>query len=154
MMILFILDSLILQECNPSILLVNKARKLRYKTGNWVLHARFEKRDFSLEKVLVTFGIKPLHMLLTPICFLIALYASLAAISIAFKKRDWDQLVRTLPFLAVLTGTIIGIATNILNQKFYTRQYIANNKVAVPEARLPPMIVGSVFFAGGLLILG
>ena len=163
MMIIFIFDMLILHESYPPVLLVHKARKLRYKTGNWALHARFEEWDFSPKEMLVTFGIRPLHILLTPIGFLVSLYSSLvygilyatlAALPIAFKERGWDEFFRTLPFLAVLVGMIIGTAANILNQKFYTRQYVANNNTAVPEARLPPMMVGSVFFAGGLFLFG
>lgn len=163
MMILLIFDIFILHESYAPVLLVYKARKLRHKTGNWALHARFEENDLSLKEMLVTFGIRPLRMLLTLICSLITLYTSLVygilyafftAFPIAFKERGWDQFLRTLPFLAVLIGMTIGTTINILNQKFYTRQYIANNNVAVPEARLLPMMIGSVFFASGLFLFG
>jgi hypothetical protein len=40
------------------------------------------------------------------------------------------------------------------NNSFYIRASKRNNNKAVPEARLPPMMVGSVFFAGGLFIFG
>jgi hypothetical protein len=40
------------------------------------------------------------------------------------------------------------------NNKFYILRFEANNNKAVPEARLPPMMIGSVFFASGLFIFG
>lgn len=39
------------------------------------------------------------------------------------------------------------------NNSFYIRQFEKVNK-AVPEARLPPMMGGSIFFAAGLFIFG
>jgi hypothetical protein len=40
------------------------------------------------------------------------------------------------------------------NNKFYILKFKENNNKAVPEARLPPMMIGSVFFAAGLFIFG
>jgi hypothetical protein len=34
------------------------------------------------------------------------------------------------------------------------RRFISNGNKPVPEARLPPMMIGSLFFAGGLFIFG
>lgn len=41
---------------------------------------------------------------------------------------------------------------NLLNQKYYIKKFHENNNRPVPEARLPPMMIGSVFFAAGLFI--
>ena len=165
-MMLFILtlDMLILDESYPSRLLVYKARRLRIKTGNWALHAEFEEWDVSLKEMAIKFGIRPFQMLLTPICFCVALYASfvygilyanLAAFPIEFhEERGWNLVIGALPFLALLIGIIVGGAANVLNQKYYVRCFIANGKKAVPEARLPPMMVGSIIFAGGLFLFG
>jgi hypothetical protein len=46
------------------------------------------------------------------------------------------------------------IVIQIYNNGFYIRRFKANGNKAVPEARLPPMMVGSFFFAGGLFIFG
>ncbi|SMR60285.1 unnamed protein product [Zymoseptoria tritici ST99CH_1E4] len=90
--------------------------------------------------------VRPFQLLATPICFLVALYASfcygilyasLAVFPFAFKE---------------LIGIIIGACGNYLNQKFYIAKWKANNYRAVSEARLPPMMVGSVLFAGGLFM--
>jgi MFS family permease len=77
MMILFlILDVLILDETYPPVLLVAKARLLRHETGNWALHARHEEWDVSMKELANKFLMRPFRLLATPICFLVALYAS------------------------------------------------------------------------------
>lgn len=102
--------------------------------------------------------------MITPVCFFVALYASfvygilylsLASYPVEFREvRGWTPLVGDLPFLGILVGIIIGTCTNILNRKFYLRKYIENGNKPVPEARLLPMMLGSLSFAAGLFILG
>ena len=109
------------------------------------------------------FGIRPLQMLLTPICLLIALYASfvygllygnLAAFPIIFEEeRGWSPLIGALPFLGLLVGMLFASAVNILNQRFYIAKFKANGNKPVPEARLPPMMIGSIVFAAGCFVL-
>jgi hypothetical protein len=70
------------------------------------------------------------------------------------QERGWNSLVGAIPFLAVLIGIAFGAVINILNQKLYMKRLIANNNIAVPEARLFPMMIGSIFLAGGLFIMG
>lgn len=83
------------------------------------------------------------------------LYANLAAFPIEFQEeRGWNLLVGALPFLALLIGILIGGAANVVNQSYYNRRFAANGNKAVPEARLPPMMIGSFFFAGGLFLFG
>ena len=164
MMVVWVFDILILDETYAPVLLVYKARRLRIKTGNWALHAKHEEWDPSIKEMVLKFGVRPFQMLLTPICFSMALYASfcygllyanLAAFPIVFQeKRGWNPLVGSLPFLGLLVGNILGGLANMANQKYYNRRYVANNHVSVPEARLPPMMVGSVFFSAGLFIFG
>jgi MFS family permease len=163
-MMLFILaiDLLVLDESYPAILLVNKARRLRHESGNWALHARHEEWDVSLRELGQKYMIRPFQMLFTPICFLVALYASfvygilyanLAAFPLEFQdERGWNMVVGALPFLALLVGILIGAAANVLNQKYYFKCFKAAGNKPVPEARLPPMMAGSVFFAAGLFI--
>jgi hypothetical protein len=84
-------------------------------------------------------------MLTTPICFLMALYASfcygilylnLSSFPIEFEEeRGWNQVVGALPFLALLVGILCGAAANIANQKFYFKRFVANNHRAVPEGQ-------------------
>ena len=160
MMFFLTMDVLFLDESYAPVLLVYKARRLRFTSGNWALHARHEEWDVTFRELGNKYLIRPFQLLTTPICFLVALYASfvygilylcLAAFPIVFQEvRGWNQVVGALPFLALLIGVLFGAAINLLNQRFYIARFKANNNFPVPEARLPPMMLGSVVFAGGL----
>jgi multidrug resistance protein len=164
MLTFLILDVIFLDESYPPVLLVRKARRLRLMTGNWALHARHEEWDVSWKEFGKKYLVRPFQLLATPICFLIALYASfvygilylsLAAFPIVFQEgRGWNEVVGALPFLAYLIGILFGACVNISNQVFYLKRVKANNNRPVPEARLPPMMIGSVFFAAGLFVFG
>ncbi|KAI5295866.1 hypothetical protein KEM52_006673 [Ascosphaera acerosa] len=159
-----ILDVLIIDESYPPKLLVKKAQRLRFQTGNWALHALHEEWDVSFRELAHKYLIVPFALLTTPICFLVASYASfvygilylnLAYFPIVFQEiRGWGQLVGQLPFLALLIGILFGAVLNLFNQKFYVSRFRANGNRAVPEARLPPMMIGSIFFAAGNFIFG
>ncbi|KAF2136840.1 uncharacterized protein K452DRAFT_236804 [Aplosporella prunicola CBS 121167] len=162
MMFILTLDVILLDESYQPVLLVYKARRLRHETGNWALHAKHEEWDVSMRELSRKYLVRPFQLLTTPICFLMALYASfvygilyaqLAAFPVVFEQdRGWNRVVGALPFLAILIGVCFGAVANIVNQKYYTKRFIANNRRPVPEARLPPMMGGSLFFAGGLFI--
>jgi Major Facilitator Superfamily len=158
------LGAILIDESYPPVLLVYKARRLRMNTENWALHAQHEEWDVSLKELGNKYLMRPFQLLVTPICFFVALYASfvygilyltLASFPIEFQEiRGWNSLVGSLPFLAILVGIFCGAAINLLNQKFYVKRFRANGNRPVPEARLPPMMFGSIFFAAGLFILG
>jgi hypothetical protein len=153
-----------IDESYPPKLLVYKARRLRHDTGNWALHARFEEWDVSIGELAHKFLLRPVQLLCTPICFLMALYASfcygilymqLGAIPIIFGElRGWGPLVATLPFLCIFLGAILGCLLNVYNQTLYNKAYHAAGNRAVPEKRLPPMMLGSVLFSAGQFLLG
>jgi len=161
--ILFI-DLLFIDESYPPKLLIYKARRLRHETGNWALHTKFEEWDVSIKELSKKFLIRPIQLLMTPICFLVALYASfcygclymqLGGIPIIFGElRGWPAVSATLPFLGILLGAIIGCTINAYNQILYNKVYHAAGDRAVPEARLPPMMLGSVLFSVGQFIMG
>lgn len=162
MMSILTLDVIFLDESYPPVLLVYKAQRLRHETGNWALHAKHEEWDVSIKEMANKYLIRPFELLATPICFAVALYASfvygilylnLAAFPIEFiEERGWGEVVGELPFLAMLVGIMIGAGINLFNQRFYIGQFHKNNNRPVPEARLPPMMIGSVAFAAGLFI--
>ncbi|CEJ58968.1 Putative Synaptic vesicle transporter SVOP and related transporters [Penicillium brasilianum] len=164
MMFFLLLDLIFIDESYPPVLLVYKAQRLRFESGNWALHARHEEWDVTLKELGNKYLVRPFQLLATPICFLVALYASfvygilylsLAAFPIVFQEiRGWNQVVGALPFLAYLVGIIIGAVINVSNQRFYLKRFKANNNRAVPEARLPPMMLGSVLFAAGMFVFG
>lgn len=153
-----------LDESYPPRLLVYKARRLRHDTGNWALHAKFEEWDVSIEDLAKKFLLRPVQLLCTPICFLVALYASfcygilymqLGGIPLIFgEARDWSLFASELPFLAILVGAILGALTNIYNQLHYNKAYRAAGNRAVPEKRLPPMMIGSILFSSGQFLMG
>ena len=163
---LFILavDLVFLDESYPPVLLVYKARRLRHETGNWALHAKHEEWDVSIRDLARKFLVRPFQLLGTPICFLVALYASfcygilymqLGGIPFIFgEERGWPAVSTELPFLSILIGVILGCGANVYNQSIYNKYFHLAGDRAVPEKRLPPMCVGSVFFASGLFITG
>ncbi|KAJ5098902.1 hypothetical protein N7532_005903, partial [Penicillium argentinense] len=164
MMFFLAMDLIFIDESYPPVLLVYKARRLRFESGNWALHARHEEWDVTFKELGNKYLVRPFQLLTTPICFLVALYASfvygiiylsLAAFPIVFQEvRGWNQVVGALPFLAYLVGILFGAVVNLANQRYYIKRFKANNNRAVPEARLPPMMLGSVFFAGGMFVFG
>ncbi|RAO65497.1 uncharacterized protein BHQ10_001509 [Talaromyces amestolkiae] len=162
MLFILTLDIIFLDESYPPVLLVYKAQRLRHETGNWALHAKHEEWDVSVNEMANKYLVRPFALLSTPICFAVALYASfvygilylnLAAFPIEFiDERGWGQVVGELPFLSMLVGIMIGAGVNLLNQKFYISRFKKNNNRPVPEARLPPMMIGSIVFAAGMFI--
>lgn len=76
MMFFLLLDVIVLDETYGPVLLVAKARRLRHESGNWALHARHEEWDVSVTELANKFLMRPFRLLATPICFLVALYAS------------------------------------------------------------------------------
>lgn len=151
-------------ESYPPKLLVYKAQKLRHDTGNWALHAEFEEWNVSIAELARKFLVRPIQLLCTPICLLVALYASfcygilymqLGAVPIIFGEiRGWNSFVAVLPFLAIMLGSLTGAGINIANQFAYNKAYHANGDNAVPEKRLPPMMLGSILFAASLFMTG
>ena len=101
---------------------------------------------------------------MTPICFLVALYASfcygilymqLGGVPIIFAElRGWPAVSSTLPFLGIFLGACFGCGINSYNQTLYNKAYHAAGDRAVPEKRLPPMMLGSVLFASGQFVMG
>jgi len=71
----------------------------------------------------------------------------LGAIPIIFSEiRGWKAVPGELPFLAILLGAICGAGINVLNQFRYNKQYDIVKR-PIPEARLPPMMLGMFFQA-------
>lgn len=164
MMTVLILDIVLLDESFPPVLLQYKAQRLRHESGNWALHASHEEWDVSLRELGRKYLLRPFQILVNPICFLVAIYASfvygilyanLSSFPIAYQEvRGWGPVVGALPFLAITVGIFIGAVANILNNKYYFRAVEKNGGRPVPEARLPPMMIGGIVFAAGLFIFG
>ncbi|KAF5545316.1 major facilitator superfamily transporter [Fusarium phyllophilum] len=168
------IDLLVIDESYAPILLARKAHKLRLHTQDWALHAKHEEWDVSFKELYQKYFIRPFQMMATPICFLMSLYASfvygmspykppghdssdlgilyanLESFSIEYREvRQWGPVVSTLPFIALLIGILCAAAVNIYNNKYYRRKLMENGYKAVPEARLPPMMLGGIVFTAG-----
>jgi MFS family permease len=161
---ILVVDIIFIDETYPPKLLVYKARRLRHETGNWALHAKFEEWDVSFVQLCRKFLVRPVQLLMTPICFLVALHASfcygilymqLGGVPIIFGElRGWPAVSSTLPFLGIFLGACLGCLINSYNQVLYNKVYHAAGDRAVPEARLPPMMLGSVLFSAGQFVIG
>jgi hypothetical protein len=78
------------------------------------------------------------------------LYANLESFSIEYQEvRQWGPVVGSLPFIALLIGILCAAAINIYNNKYYGKKLVENGYRAVPEARLPPMMLGGIVFTAG-----
>lgn len=73
MIFMVVLDILILDESYAPVLLVTKARQLRFTSGNWALHAPHEEWDVTLSELGHKYMVRPFQLLATPICFLVAM---------------------------------------------------------------------------------
>lgn len=161
---ILLVDIVFIDESYPPALLVYKSRRLRHETGNWALHAKFEEWDVSIRELASKFLVRPFQLLVTPICGLMAFYASLCygllymqlgAIPIIFTElRGWPLVSGELPFLAIMLGAIIGAGVNIYNQTVYNVKWEQAGRRPVPEARLPPMMAGAFFFCAGQFLYG
>ena len=69
-------DMLLLNESYPPVILVYKARRLRIESENWALDAEHEEQNVSLQNLARKYLVRPFQVPTTPICLLVALYAS------------------------------------------------------------------------------
>ncbi|KAK6465964.1 putative transporter [Scheffersomyces coipomensis] len=161
----FLMNTFILEETHHSIILVQKAENLRRRTGNWGIFAPHEEVSLSFKEIVEKNISRPLVMLITePILLLITIYNAfiygmlylfLTAIPLIFiGNYHFSQGVGELPYLSMLIGISFGGFTIIYFEKRYNLAMDNNGGKPVPEERLPPMMVGSFFFAAGIFWLG
>lgn len=83
------------------------------------------------------------------------IYLTLEVYPIVFSEiRHYSPLISTLPFLGIFVGVLSALAINFANQWWYRRAVQNNGGKAVPEARLPAMVIGGVLFSAGLFWFG
>lgn len=152
-------------ELYEPVLLKWKAQRLRKETGDQRYWHPHESAKISPSNILTKHLSRPLRMLTTePMVACIAIYASfvyallymtLEVFPIVYQQeRGLGAVVSTLPFLGLFVGVLFAMLINLGNQPRYGRIVAANNGRAVPEARLPPMLIGGVFFVTGLFWFG
>ncbi|KAI9705368.1 MAG: hypothetical protein M1820_005198 [Bogoriella megaspora] len=161
----FALTLFTMPEVYAPVLLHQKARRLRKETGNSAWHHPHDTMKLDFRSIFTKHLSRPLVMLTTePMVTCIAFYASfvyallyltLEVFPIIFANiRGWGPVVSTLPFLGLFVGVLFAVGINLANQPRYARIVTANQGRPVPEARLPPMIIGAILFAIGLFWLG
>ncbi|KIV96947.1 hypothetical protein, variant 1 [Exophiala mesophila] len=148
-------------EMYPPVLLKWKAQRLRKETGNNKLYHPQERIKVDVKSIVTKQLSRPLIMLITePMVTCIAFYASfvyailyltLAIFPVVFAdQRGWSPVISSLPFLGLFAGVICALGINLGNQPRYIRKCRAAQGKPVPEARLPPLAVGSILMVIGL----
>lgn len=154
-----------LPEVYSPVLLQRKAQRLRRETGETRWHHPHEDIKLDVNSIVTKQLSRPLIFLTTePMVTLICLYASfvygllymtLEVFPIVFAEmRHWGPIVSTLPFVSLTIGILFALIINIGNQPFYFRAVERNKGRPVPEARLPPVFIGSILFTTGLFWFG
>nr|POE65929.1 putative transporter c36.03c [Quercus suber] len=164
------------------VLLQARARKLRFQTKNWAIHAPADEVEIDMAVILKKYLAKPFAMLvLEPILLLITIYISfiygilcmsiLATMSqprrlansisdlffetypISFYgERGWSLGKSGLPFIAIIFGVILGGFVNVAFIKTRYTRILREKGRVPPEERLLPMMVGSVALPVGLFL--
>ncbi len=148
-------------ETYAPVILQRRAKKIRYETKNWAVHAKADESKVEARDIIVKYLFRPLTMLvLEPILVLLTLYMALiygilylffTAYPISFQEeRRWNAGVGALPFLGITIGVLIGgnIIAYVTKTRFALK--LKQQGKVVPEERLPPMIAGAVFLPCGL----
>lgn len=80
------------------------------------------------------------------------LYLCFAAFPIVFQEgRHWNSGIGALPFLGIMVGMNIGVATMMFDNRRYARLHKQlGGDMVPPEVRLPPAIIGGVLTVVGL----
>lgn len=154
-----------LPETYHPVLLKKRAQNLRAQTHDERYWHPHESERIDLQNILTKYISRPLRMLFTePMCASIAVYASflyglifflLEAIPLVFyEQRGYSLVVSTLPFLGPVVGVLCAFWINVANQPLYIKAVEKNKNRPVPEARLPPMLVGGVLFSAGVFWFG
>ncbi|KAF2112687.1 major facilitator superfamily domain-containing protein [Lophiotrema nucula] len=148
-------------ETYGPILLSQRAKKIRFRTQNWAIHAKADEQQIDLKNIAEKYLLRPFAMLVRePILILVTLYMSLIygilylffeAYPIAFQEqRGWNSGVGALPFLGITIGVLLGGAIIVFTTKTRFRRKLEKHGHVVPEERLIPMIIGGFLFPAGM----
>lgn len=149
-------------ETHHPIILVQKAREIRRRTGNWGIHAPHDEFTLNISEIVENNLSRPLRMLFQePILFFITLYNAfiygmlylfLDAYPIVFARGyGMSAGVAELPYFGLVIGQFFGGFYCIYCERAYVRKMKESGGKIIPENRLPPMLVGGICFPIGLL---
>lgn len=149
-------------ETLPSIILLNKARKIRKDdkiAENERIIAPIEATDRRLASIYKVALTRPWRILFDPISFLVAVYYSVvytmlymlfSIYPIVFQqKRGWNAGVGELPLIGVVIGACLGGSLLYFLSVRERRQTLSDDHhpTRTPESRLPAAMIGGVLFA-------
>jgi multidrug resistance protein len=148
-------------ESSHNRILQSRAKKLRYDTKNWAIHAKADENRVDFNVIITTYLFRPFIMLIKePILLLITIYMALIygilylffeAYPISFQEeRGWNQGVGALPFIGILIGILCGAITIAIVTKTRFARKLKKHGRVIPEERLPPMMLGAFLLPIGL----
>ncbi|KAH6870108.1 major facilitator superfamily domain-containing protein [Alternaria rosae] len=162
--VMTVVSILFVHESYPYVLLERKAQRLRKETGNLRLRSTLDTG--RMPSSLFVFSItRPLKMLLSPIVFLLSLYAAIVYSYLylcfttfeivfygqyGFSSGEAGLATLGIGIGSVLGCVVCGIAANAVS-KYLTGKHGGDPK---PEYRLPPMILGGLCTPIGLFWYG
>lgn len=146
-------------------LLERRARRKRFETRNWALHARSEEMPVDLRHIATVYLVRPFLMLVRePILLLVTLYMGFIygflylcfeAYPVAFQElRGWNEGVGALPFISIAVGVVFGCCVIVFFTKTRFQRVLEREGHVVPEERLIPMMIGGVLLPAGMFWFG
>jgi MFS family permease len=162
--VMAIVAVLFVQESYPYVLLKRKTQRLRNETGN--VHLRSALDTGKTPRELFAFSIfRPLKMLLSPIVFILSLYAAVVygylylcftTFEVVFSGQyGFGSGESGLATLGLGIGSVIGCFVCGVSINAISKHLVAKNGgEPKPEYRLPPMIFGAFTIAIGLFWYG
>ncbi|EPE28666.1 MFS general substrate transporter [Glarea lozoyensis ATCC 20868] len=140
----------ICSESYAPVILQQKARRLRFETKNWALHAPADEQQVDLRNIAQRTYLATYYSLYGFIYGVVYLFFE--AYPVAFQEqRHWNLGVGALPFLGITVGVMAGVAVVVYtSQTRFKRKMLANGGKPIPEERLLPMILGAILLPIGL----
>jgi len=160
---IFMLASLYIfvPETYHPVLLQDRAVSLRKSTGDPRYRAPIEKTPRSIARTVLWSCTRPFELLIfEPMLLLLCIFTAILlgilylffqAFPLVFANVHHFSLQQIgLTFIGLIVGMGLGMLTDPIWQKNYTRLVHNHNQISQPEFRLPPAIAGSVLAPIGL----
>ncbi|KAK7894569.1 hypothetical protein LTR67_006330 [Exophiala xenobiotica] len=140
---------LMIPETSAAKILQTKAKKLRYETKNWALHAKADESPVNAKTLIFVYLVRPFIMIFQePILALVTAYMSF--IYGFQEERGWNEGVGSLPFASFIVGIAMGTGLIAYSTRTNFTKAFEKHGRPIPEERLPPMIVGAAVLPVGL----
>ncbi|PNP60649.1 hypothetical protein FNYG_14625 [Fusarium nygamai] len=160
--VVWIVNSLVIPETYAPYLLRRRAAVLSKRTGKiYISKLDVGRPHTTIATQFKTAILRPWVLLIKePIVLLTSLYMAIiygtlylcfAAFPIVFQQgRGWSPGIGGLAFSGIAVGMLFAVTGTILDNKRYARAAEAAGGHALPEARLPPSLMGSILIPVGL----